>query len=257
MNFKNISLKNKNKISLLTIERPDNLNALNLETLSEINKALKSLEFDNSVRVIIITGSGNKAFVAGADIKEFSKYSKKEGEEMARSGHQKVFNYIDSFSKPIIAAINGYALGGGLELALACHIRISGRNAKMGFPETTLGLIPGYGGTQRLPQIIGKGRALELILTGKMIDSSQALEMGMVSLVCESEDLNKKCIETANILINNSPFAQKEVISLVNLAFEPKKNGFESEIKAFGSCFQNSDFIEGTNSFLNKRKPEF
>ena len=226
MNFKNISLKNKNKISLLTIERPDNLNALNLETLSEINIALKSLEFDNSVRVIIITGYGNKAFVAGADIKEFSKYSKKEGEEMARSGHQKVFNYIDNFSKPIIAAINGYALGGGLELALACHIRISVRNAKMGFPETTLGLIPGYGGTQRLPQIIGKGRALELIITGKMIDSSQALEMGMVSLVCESEDLNKKCVEIANVLINNSPFAQKEVISLVNLAFEPNKNGF-------------------------------
>ena len=176
---------------------------------------------------------------------------------MARSGHQKVFNYIDNFSKPIIAAINGYALGGGLELALACHIRISVRNAKMGFPETTLGLIPGYGGTQRLPQIIGKGRALELIITGKMIDSSQALEMGMVSLVCESEDLNKKCVEIANVLINNSPFAQKEVISLVNLAFEPNKNGFESEIKAFGSCFQTSNFIEGTNAFLEKRKPKF
>ncbi|MGY8945784.1 MAG: enoyl-CoA hydratase/isomerase family protein [Flavobacteriales bacterium] len=257
MSYKNISLRNQDKISLLTIERPDNLNALNLETLSEINLALKSLEFNNSIRVIIITGSGNKAFVAGADIKEFSKYSKKEGEEMARSGHEKVFDYIDNYSKPVIAAINGYALGGGLELALSCHIRICAHNAKMGFPETTLGLIPGYGGTQRLPQVVGKGRALELILTGKMIDSNQALEMGLVSLVCEIEDLEDRCIDTAKTIINKSPFAQKQVISLVNLAFDQNKNGFESEIKAFGSCFQTSDFIEGTSAFIEKRKPKF
>jgi enoyl-CoA hydratase len=257
MSYKNISLRNQDKISLLTIERPDNLNALNLETLSEINLALKSLEFNNSIRVIIITGSGNKAFVAGADIKEFSKYSKKEGEEMARSGHEIVFDYIDNYSKPVIAAINGYALGGGLELALSCHIRICAHNAKMGFPETTLGLIPGYGGTQRLAQLIGKGRAMELILSANMINAERGEKVGLINHITSKEDLMDFSNDLAKKISANSSTAIKASIKCINSNFKDGQNGYLTEINEFSDCFQSEDFIEGTNAFIEKRKAKF
>lgn len=258
MNFKNISITElENSIWLLSVERPKKLNALNTDTIYELHEALVILESDSNVRVVILTGSGEKAFVAGADIAEFSEFSSEEGTELARKGQHKLFDFIENFSKPIIAAINGFALGGGLELAMAAHFRLASENAKMGLPEVSLGLIPGYGGTQRLPQLVGKGRAMEMILSGTMITSEKALLYGLINYVVPQEELISKCVSIASKIIQNSPNASRVAIQAINAGFEMDKNGYHEEIELFGSCFGTKDFEEGTTAFLSKRKPNF
>jgi enoyl-CoA hydratase len=258
MTYENISIKEvENHIFLLTIERPKKLNALNKQTIQELQDALVALQMNDDVRVLLIKGAGEKAFVAGADISEFAEFSKSEGIELAKSGQIGLFDLIENYSKPIIAAVNGFALGGGLELAMACHFRVASDNAKMGLPEVSLGVIPGYGGTQRLPQLIGKGRAMEMILTGGMIDAEAAVNWGLVNHVVAQELLISTCLKIAKKILQNSPNATKVAIEAVNAGFDNSKNGFDVEVKLFGSCFATDDFIEGTTAFLNKRKPKF
>jgi enoyl-CoA hydratase len=204
-----------------------------------------------------MTGSGEKAFVAGADIKEFADFSGVEGSELAKTGHLTVFNVIEEFSKPVIAAINGFALGGGLELAMAAHVRIASDNARMGLPETSLGVIPGYGGTQRLPQLIGKGRALEMIFSAKMIDASTALNYGLVNAVVPQEALRATAEKMAQDFMKNSIVAMGYAIEAVNAGMLEGAIGYDVEVQAFGDCFETADFKEGTTAFLEKRKPQF
>ena len=209
------------------------------------------------MRAIIITGSGDKAFVAGADIKEFVKFNQIQGTELSTKGHQLLFDYIENLETPVIAAINGFALGGGLELAMSSHIRLASHNARFGLPEVSLGVIPGYGGTQRLPQLVGKGRALEMILTGGMIAAGKALEYGLVNDVVEQEELLEAAKKIALKICSNAPSAIEAAINAVNAGFDVNQNGYEVEKQAFGSCFGTADFKEGTTAFLQKRKPEF
>jgi enoyl-CoA hydratase len=244
-------------VAIVAVNRPEKLNALNEETIHSLHHTLKSLEKDDSARVIILTGVGNKAFVAGADIAEFEKFSEEEGRELARRGQEMVFNFIENFSKPVIAAINGFALGGGLELAMACHFRYASENAKMGLPEVSLGLIPGYGGTQRLPQLVGKGLAMELILSGTMITAEAALKHGLVNKVVTEETLLPACLSIATKIASNSSSGIAAAIKSVNAGFEHETDGFDTEITYFGTCFGTKDFLEGTSAFLNKRKPKF
>ncbi|MDG1806120.1 enoyl-CoA hydratase-related protein [Flavicella sp.] len=258
MNFENVSVqKLESFIALVTIERPKKLNALNKSTISELHDAFVALESDDEVRVVLITGSGDKAFVAGADISEFSEFSKEEGTLLAKKGQEILFDFIENFSKPVIAAVNGFALGGGLELAMACHFRLASENAKMGLPEVSLGLIPGYGGTQRLPKLIGKGRAMEMILTGGMISAVLANTYGLVNTVVAQEELISTCISIAKRIIQNAPNSARVAIQAVNAGYKNDMNGFQTEVSLFGSCFGTDDFIEGTTAFLNKRKPNF
>jgi len=255
MSYENILLEKENKITLITINRPESLNALNAKTIQEISLALDEISADASCRVIILTGSGQKSFVAGADIKEFSDFGQEKAEELARNGQNALFNKIENMSKPVIAAVNGFALGGGLELAMACHIRYASENAKLGLPEVTLGLIPGYGGTQRLPKLVGKGIANELIFSAKMIPAVRAKEIGLVNEVYPIEDLLTKTKELANIIAHNSPMAISKAIHAVNLSDTDK--GFETEIKYFGELFDLEDKKEGVSAFIEKRKPNF
>lgn len=257
MNYKNLLITISNKIAFLTLNRPDKLNALNKSTLNELHDGLKSLEKNNDVRVIIITGNGEKAFVAGADISEFANFSVQEGMQLATEGQEKVFNYIENLSKPVIAAINGFALGGGLELAMACHFRIASDNAKMGLPEVSLGLIPGYGGTQRLPQLVGKGRAMELIMTATMITAKKAKKYGLVNHVVSQTALIEYCQGLAEKIIPHAPIAISEAIHAINEGFNSTQNGYKQEINAFGNLFDTADFKEGTKAFLEKRVPRF
>lgn len=257
MDFNNLTLDIQNAIATLRINRPKKLNALNRETIQELHEAFKNLKQKDHVRVIILTGSGEKAFVAGADISEFADYSVEEGTDLAAKGHELVFDYIANFPKPVIAAVNGFALGGGLELAMAAHFRIASDQAKMGLPETSLGVIPGYGGTQRLPQLIGKGRAMEMIMTASMINAEKALKYGLVNHVTSPEDLLTKAEALAQKIMNNSSQAIAAAIQAVNANFEDGVNGFAAEIKAFGEAFGTDEFSEGTQAFLNKRKPKF
>ena len=257
MNFDTILVDKKEAIATITIDRPQKLNALNKTTLLELNTVLTTLESDINIQVIIITGSGEKAFVAGADIAEFANFSVAEGQNLARKGQEIVFNFIENFSKPVIAAINGFALGGGLELAMSCHFRVASDNSKMGLPEVSLGVIPGYGGTQRLPQLVGKGKAMELIMTAGMISASEAKEFGLVNHVTTQEELLSFTHKIAQKIMRNSPVAIAEAIKAVNANFDVEKNGYEVEIEAFGNCFGTPDFIEGTTAFLEKRKPNF
>jgi len=244
-------------IALLTINRPQQLNALNKQTLSEINAAFESLREDDAVKVVILTGSGEKAFVAGADIKEFAHFSGEEGSELAKEGHMTVFNLIEEFPKPVIAAVNGFALGGGLELAMSAHVRIASDNARMGLPETSLGVIPGYGGTQRLPQLVGKGRALEMIFSAKMIDAATALSYGLVNQVVPQEELMQVAEAMAHLFMKNSIVAMGFAIEAVNAGLLEGSVGYDVEVQAFGDCFETEDFKEGTSAFLEKRKPNF
>lgn len=253
--YENIILEKEDKIALITINRPQSLNALNGKTINEISSALDELASDHEVRVIILTGSGEKSFVAGADIKEFSDFNQEKAEELARNGHNNLFNKIENLSKPVIAAVNGFALGGGLELAMACHIRYASENAKLGLPEVTLGLIPGYGGTQRLPKLVGKGTANEMIFSAKMIPAQKAKEIGLVNEVYPIEELLTKTKELAKIISNNSPMAISKAIFATNLSDTDK--GFETEIKYFGELFEMEDKKEGVSAFLEKRKPNF
>lgn len=258
MDYQNIYTEYpKEGLLQIVINRPSKLNALNRETIQELHDAFKEAREDHDVKVIILTGSGEKAFVAGADISEFSDFSSEEGEELAAEGQRLLFDYVANFPKPVIAAINGFALGGGLELALATHFRIASENAKMGLPEVSLGVIPGYGGTQRLPQLVGKGRAMEMIMTAGMIDASQALQYNLINHVTTQEDLLEFTEKLALKIAKNSVVAIKGAIKAVNANYEDGKNGFQIEIEEFGKCFGTADFKEGTTAFLTKRKADF
>lgn len=255
MSFENVIIKINEQIGEVTVNRPKKLNALNKATIEELHHAFVALEADPEVRVIILTGSGDRAFVAGADISEFSNYSVYEGSQLAAKGQELLFNLIENLSTPVIAAINGFALGGGLELAMACHFRVASDNARMGLPETSLGLIPGYGGTQRLPQLVGKGRAMEMILTAGMIGTEQALMSGLINHMVALEQLIPYCKKIGAKIINNSPVAVSAAISSVNAGFG--NQGYSKEIETFGACFGTEDFKEGTQAFLEKRKADF
>jgi enoyl-CoA hydratase len=255
--MENVQLTVNEGIAILVINRPKQLNALNKQTLAEISEAFESMRNDDGVKVVIMTGSGEKAFVAGADIKEFANFSGVQGSELAKTGHMTVFNSIEEFSKPVIAAINGFALGGGLELAMAAHVRIASDNARMGLPETSLGVIPGYGGTQRLPQLIGKGRALEMIFSAKMIDAATALNYGLVNAVVPQEALQATAENMALGFMKNSIVAMGYAVEAVNAGMLEGAIGYDVEVQAFGDCFETADFKEGTKAFLEKRKPEF
>ncbi|MBV1922672.1 MAG: enoyl-CoA hydratase/isomerase family protein [Flavobacteriaceae bacterium] len=257
MNLDNILLENKNGIATITINRPSKLNALNKQTIKELHHAFKDADSDPNVKVIIITGSGEKAFVAGADISEFADFSVSEGEQLASEGQALLFDFVANLSTPVIAAVNGFALGGGLELALAAHFRLASDNAKMGLPEVSLGVIPGYGGTQRLPQLVGKGRAMELIMTAGMIDANTALNYGLVNHVTTQEDLLPLAEKIASKIMRNSSVAIASAISSINAGFEDGENGFDTEVTEFGKCFGTADFKEGTQAFLQKKKPNF
>lgn len=257
MNFENILVEKENTIGFITINRPTKLNALNKNTIQELHDAFDSLDQDKDVRVIVITGSGEKAFVAGADISEFASFNASEGAELAAKGHELLFDFVQNLSTPVIAAVNGFALGGGLELAMASHFRVASDNAKMGLPEVTLGVIPGYGGTQRLAQLVGKGRAMEMIMTAQMIDATTALNYGLVNHVVPQAELIEFAKGIASKIAKNSPNAIKEAIAAVNANYTDGVNGFEVEIKNFGNCFGTPEFIEGTTAFLEKRKANF
>jgi len=257
MNYNNILSENKNAIAYITINRPKQLNALNAATIVELNTAILAAEKDKSIRCIIITGAENKAFVAGADIKEFANYSKSKGEELARKGQELLFDLLENCGTPTIAAINGFALGGGLELAMACHIRIASDSAKMGLPEVSLGVIPGYGGTQRLANLVGKGKAMEMITTAGMLSADDAKSWGLVNHICLQEELLPLAEKIASKIMRNSPMAISKAIKAVNANFKDGVDGFEVEKKEFGDCFGSGEFLEGTTAFLEKRKANF
>ena len=257
MIFENILVQKTAALAQITINRPKKLNALNKVTIYELHKAFDSLESDLNIKAIILTGSGEKAFVAGADISEFAHFTADEGATLAREGQEILFNFIENLATPVIAAINGFALGGGLELAMACHFRIASENAKMGLPEVSLGVIPGYGGTQRLPQLVGKGKAMEMIMTAGMISAEDAKNCGLVNHVTTQEELMLLAEKIASKILRNSPVAISAAILAVNANFEDGVNGFDTEINAFGDCFGTEDFREGTTAFLEKRKPNF
>ena len=257
MEFKNLLFKQEEGIGFVTINRPDKLNALNIETIKELEELFTHLKDNQEVKVVIITGAGEKAFVAGADIEELSKLNMLEGKEYSLRG-QRVFSLIENLGKPVIAAVNGYALGGGTELALACHIRIASEKAMFGQPEVKLGLIPGYGGTQRLARLVGKGKALEMILTGDMITAQQALEIGLVNKVVSPEELLSTCRDIAKKIMNNSPIAVKYALEAVNNGLDKSlEEGLGIEAEFFGMVCGTEDSKEGTKAFLEKRKPLF
>ena len=257
MKYENLLLEAKKGILYITINRESKLNALNKATLGELHFAITDSFNDPSVGGIILTGAGPKAFVAGADISEFSSFNTDEGRNLAREGQNKVFDVIHNSDKPVIAAINGFALGGGLELAMACHIRVASDNARLGLPEVTLGLIPGYGGTQRLTQLVGRGKALEMILTADMVTADEAFQSGLVNHVVSPEELIGKAEEIMNKILSRSPFAIGAAIRAVNAGLIAGENGFEAEISEFSNCFGTADFKEGVAAFKEKRKPEF
>ncbi|MFD1314141.1 enoyl-CoA hydratase/isomerase family protein [Namhaeicola litoreus] len=257
MEYNNILVEKKAYLALITINRPKKLNALNAETIQELHNAIDAMHRDEDIRVMILTGSGEKAFVAGADISEFADFDVIEGSNLARKGQELLFNFIEKLPTPVIAAVNGFALGGGLELAMACHMRVASKNAKMGLPEVTLGLIPGYGGTQRLPQLVGKGKAMEMIMSATMLTADQAMSYRLVNHVVEQESLLSFCEEIADRISNNSYSAIASAIKSINAGFQNAKSGFETEINEFGNCFGTEDFVEGTTAFLEKRKPNF
>jgi len=246
----------KDQILYVTINREQKLNALNREILAELAQVIEMASSNAAVRGVILTGAGTKAFVAGADIAEFSNYTAEEGEELARTGQQNVFDAIEDCPKPVIAAINGFALGGGLELAMACHMRVAAAHAKMGLPEVSLGLIPGYGGTQRLTRLVGKGRAIEMIATAEMISAAQAERIGLVNHIAGEGELLAKAEEILNKVKLRAPLAVAGAIKAINSALKDT-NGFETEIREFGRCFGTKDFKEGVSAFLEKRAPEF
>jgi len=246
----------ENGTCIITINRPDKLNALNKTVITELSAAIDTAYSNNEIKSAIITGAGAKAFVAGADISEFLELNTAQGEELARRGQQLVFDKIENCPKPIVAAVNGFALGGGCELALSCHFIYASENAKFGQPEVNLGLIPGYGGTQRLTQLVGKNRSMELIMTGNMLSAQEAMNYGIVNKVMTAEELLPKTKETLQLIQSKAPLAIKAVIESVN-NFDHTQNGYDFEIKKFGECFTTEDLKEGASAFLEKRKPVF
>lgn len=255
MSYQNILSEVKAGIAYITINRPKQLNALNSETIEELNDAILKADRNADVKCMILTGADTKAFVAGADIKEFAHFNVEEGANLARDGQYLLFNLLENTATPSIAAINGFALGGGLELAMACHMRVASDNAKMGLPEVSLGVIPGYGGTQRLAQLVGKGKAMEMIATAGMLTAAEAKEWGLVNHVCTQEDLLGVCEKIASKIARNSSVAIGHAIKAVNAGFNTA--GFEAEIVEFGNCFGTEDFKEGTTAFIEKRKANF
>src|SRR5215204_81549 len=246
----------ENNVVTITINRPDKLNALNKHVFTDLEKALNEIEKKPEIKSVIITGAGTKAFVAGADISEFNSLNKEHAMGMAKRV-QDIFFRIENFSKPIIAAVNGYALGGGCELSMACHFRIASDNAKFGQPEVNLGLIPGYGGTQRLVQLIGKGRALELLMSGNMIDAHEAKQLGLVNHVTSADNLLEQAKLILSVINSKAPLAVAACIKTANAVYDETINGFDLEIKEFGNCFATEDMKEGTSAFLEKRKANF
>jgi enoyl-CoA hydratase len=246
----------ENGIFTITINRPDKLNALNKTVLDELERVIQIVYDDINIKAVIITGQGSKAFVAGADIAEFMEVSDEQGIELATRGQQ-IFFKIENCPKPVVAAVNGFSLGGGCELAMACHFRLASDNAKFGQPEVNLGLIPGYGGTQRLTMLVGKGKAMELMMSGNMIDAVEAKELGLVNHITTSENLLGKTKEILNVILTRSPSAVSKVITAVNAFYDFDKNGFNEEIKLFGEVFASDDKKEGTAAFIEKRKPVF
>jgi enoyl-CoA hydratase len=257
MNYETILSTSNDGITTITVNRPNKLNALNKITIEELHRAFKIANKDKDTKVIIITGSGEKAFVAGADISEFADFDVKNAEKLADEGQKMLFDYIENLSTPVIAAVNGFALGGGLELAMACHFRVASDNAKMGLPEVSLGVIPGYGGTQRLPHLVGKGRAMELVMTAGMIDANTALSYGLVNHVTSQDELIALAEKIASKIMRNSSVAIKGAIKAINANYKDGVDGYKTEIKQFGKCFGTEDFKEGTTAFLEKRKAEF
>jgi len=243
------------EVCVITINRPEKMNALNRYVFNDLDAALDKVYNDPAIRSAIITGAGAKAFVAGADIGEFATLTTEDSVKLARRG-QDVFDKIENCPKPVVAAVNGFALGGGCELALACHFIYASENAKFGQPEVNLGLIPGYGGTQRLTQLVGKNFAMELLMTGNMISAREAMDYGIVNKVVAPEELMTTAKAMLNIIHSKAPVAISKIIECVNM-FDHTQQGYDFEIKKFGECFATEDMNEGTSAFLEKRKPNF
>ncbi|HKK40524.1 MAG TPA: enoyl-CoA hydratase-related protein [Cryomorphaceae bacterium] len=253
----NILVTQSGHIREVTINRAEKLNALNSKLIKDLSTELHKADEDKETRVVILTGAGEKAFVAGADISEFANYNEKEGRELSQKGQDLLFTAVEQMKTPVIAAVNGFALGGGLELAMSCHMRLASENARLGLPEVSLGVIPGYGGTQRLAQLVGKGKALEMITSAQMIDAQEAYRLGLVNKVVSQEELMDECRKLAGKIAANSPSAISLAIRSVNAQYSEGVNGYQVEVDSFGDCFKSEDFKEGTQAFLEKRKPVF
>jgi enoyl-CoA hydratase len=257
MTFKNLLTKKSDGIGWITINRPDKLNAMNIETIEELKTAFRDFEHDTEVKAVILTGAGEKAFVAGADISEFVRLDAELGSHFSRQG-QALTRAIENYPKPVIAAVNGYALGGGTEIALACHIRLASENAKLGQPEVKLGIIPGYGGTQRLARLVGKGKAMEMILSGRIIEAREAGEVGLINRVVPAAELLSAAEAMAKEIIKNAPLALAYSIEAINQGLDMTlDDGLELEAQIFGRTCATEDFREGAQAFLEKRKPNF
>lgn len=257
MIFETILHEISGRVATVTINRPDKLNALNATAKTELSQLFSSFKTDPSVDVVVITGAGEKAFVAGTDIKELTALNVESGKKFSEKG-QEVFDLIENLGKPVIAAVNGFALGGGCELALACHIRIAAENAKFGQPEVNLGIIPGYGGTQRLARLIGRGRAMEMILTGNQVDASEALRIGLVTKVVPQAELMPSALRLAELIAGKGQVAIRMALKAVNITQEATlSDGQMLEASLFGVCCGTDDFVEGTTAFVEKRKPSF
>lgn len=255
MEFNTLTFAVENKIAIITINRPDKMNALNKDVIQDLSKAFDEVYQNKEIKSVILTGSGQKAFVAGADITEFLDLDEVGGATLAQKGQDEVFNKIENCPKPVIAAVNGFALGGGCELAMSCHFRLASENAKFGQPEVNLGLIPGYGGTQRLTALVGKGKSMELCMTAHMVDANEALSIGLINHVTTQESLLERTKDILNIINTKSPMAISKVITCVNKA--GTSEGYQTEITQFGQCFGTADMKEGVGAFLEKRKPNF
>jgi enoyl-CoA hydratase len=255
--FENLAWQNEGGILHLTLNRPDKLNALNIATLQELREAFEQVYDNPEIKAVILTGSGEKAFAAGADIAEIAELNEVNARKFSENG-QEIFSMIENCHKPVIALVNGFALGGGCELAMACHLRVATANAKFGQPEVNLGVIPGYGGTQRLTHLVGKGKALEWMMTGEVINAETALQHGLINYICEDKaaamDKTKSLLQT---IMAKAPIAIGLVIDCVNAAFLPDEDGYQTEANGFGNCCKSQDFKEGTTAFLEKRKANF
>jgi len=259
MKTDNLLLEVKDKTLIITLNRPKALNALNIKTIVEIDEVLEEYMYEDEVKGVIITGAGEKSFAAGADIAEFADFTSEQGKTMSENGHD-TFDKIEAYPKPVIAAINGYALGGGCELTMACHLRVAADNAIFGQPEVNLGIIPGYGGTQRLVELVGKGKAMELLMTGDTINAAMALELGLVNHVVPQQELMEKAQSILKRIYTKGPIAISKVIQSVNAHFRSGSyvgDSYKNEISHFASCMETEDFREGTTAFMEKRKPVF